>query len=62
VLKSKILKNGKFLYIRDFNKLFKIANAIRKEYEDFRPRLQLILGDKEWINKTKRLLKSRSDK
>ena len=44
VLKSKILSHGVMLYVRDYDDLLRIANKVRWEYEDFRPRLKLILG------------------
>ena len=46
VLKSKILSHGIMLYVRDYDLLFKVANKVRWEYEDFRHRLKLILGVK----------------
>ncbi|MGQ4892633.1 MAG: type VII toxin-antitoxin system MntA family adenylyltransferase antitoxin [Candidatus Njordarchaeia archaeon] len=43
VLRVKALRDGKLLYYRDWNELFKIANRTRMEYEDFKHRLDLVL-------------------
>jgi len=45
VLKSKVLRDGKILYCDDYEFLFRIANNVRREYEDFKHRLRLIIGE-----------------
>lgn len=47
VLRVKIFRDGKLLYYRDWDKLFKIADETRREYEDFKHRLDLIIGVKQ---------------